>query len=155
MILVPFGHSFWGLLVSFGSLLAPLGSFLAPWGPKLEYLPLGGELGANSWSQSDLIEGPIFGFVCKKSVLGRLFRRSFFWLVLLSFFGCPGVPRNHENQAKLCSVARKQGWAKIENAASRIDLSFILALIFMPWAVIFQIFLVFLPCVFQSIFATP
>ena len=37
------------------------------------------------------------------------------------FFWCPGVPWNHENQAKPRSVARNQGLAKIENGASGVD----------------------------------
>ena len=48
----------------------------------------------------DFILSSIFTLFRKKSVLGRLFRRSVFCIVFLSFFGRPGVPRNHENQAK-------------------------------------------------------
>ena len=100
MILV----SFWLPFDAFWCLLAPLwhplGSFLAPLGPKLEQWPLGGELGENSWSKSELVLGLFFTLFGKKSVLGRLFRRSVFCIVFLSFCGRPGVPRNHENQVK-------------------------------------------------------
>ena len=147
--------SFW---FPFGYFWNHLAAFWHPWAPSWRHGAQSWNIcpsGANSWSQADLIEDPIFDFCCKKSVLGRLFRGSFFWFVFSVFWLSRGTPKPWKSSKTHVVLHENKVEQKSKMQRPESTLRVILALILMPWGIIFQIFIVFWPCVFQLIFATP
>ena len=118
MILVSFWlpfDAFWCLLASFWHPWAP---FWRTWAPSRNNDPSGANWGGIRGPNRRLFGAHFLLFLVKKRFWGVFFDVPFSEAFFYCFLGAPGYPETMKIKQNPCSVARKQGLAKVEKITS-------------------------------------